>query len=175
MVNALLEGAYHFPAWLVVCESKANSALLLPQPTLLSLLIPRCYILGQVNKCGNRLKCNREKPCQNCIVRGEGTASSCTYAEKAEKKVTTQSNPRSDAEDMRKRLNRLESSIISMLADKKEPAETINFNKAIPTVIEAPEQAGGQKMSHDTRSTHWDAILSEVCVSPISFLEVWEV
>jgi hypothetical protein len=29
-------------------------------------------------------------------------------------------------------------------------------------IKEAPDQAGGQRISADTRSTHWDAILSEV-------------
>lgn len=90
------------------------------------------------------------------------TAASCAYAEKVEKKLATQSNPRSDAEDMRKRLNRLESSILTMLSEKNKPTEPEIPNTETSTRIEVPDQAGGQKISHDTRSTHWDAILSEV-------------
>jgi hypothetical protein len=112
-----------------------------------------------------RLKCNREKPCQNCIVRGESNAASCTYAEKVEKGNPTQSNPRSD-EDMRKRLNRLENSILSMMSSTErngrqtEPSELHLANG--DNINEGPDQAGGQRISVDTRSTHWDAILNDV-------------
>lgn len=114
-----------------------------------------------------RLKCNREKPCQNCVVRGETTASSCTYAEKAEKKPG-QLNPRSD-EDMRKRLNRLENSILTMMSKDTQhgdnPTGSTNGSShedlvALPT--------GGQRISKDTRSTHWDAILNDVRETPRS-------
>lgn len=110
-----------------------------------------------------RLKCNREKPCQNCIVRGDTTAASCTYAEKAEKKHN-QLHPRSD-EDMRKRLNRLESSILSMISNDAESrakqTESVN-SSSHESVVESPGQTGGQRISADTRSTHWDAILNDV-------------
>lgn len=122
--------------------------------------------LSRANYPSCRLKCNREKPCQNCIVRGEATASSCTYAEKAEKK-SGHANPRSDAEDMRKRLNRLESSILSMISSDAErrgnPAQPANVaNQESLNNIPSPSQTGGQRISADTRSTHWDAILNDV-------------
>lgn len=66
-----------------------------------------------------RLKCDLEKPCQNCVVRGDATAAACTYAEKIEKE-TGPINPRDDAEDMRKRLNRLENSILSIISSDAE-------------------------------------------------------
>jgi hypothetical protein len=113
-----------------------------------------------------RLKCNREKPCQNCIVRGESNAASCSYAEKAEKKYPTKSNPRSDAEDMRKRLNRLENSILSMMSSDEKTTSPRKHSELLPKsgvhTIENPNQAGGQKISADTRSTHWDAILNDL-------------
>jgi len=81
------------------------------------------------------------------------------YAEKVDKKRSGQRNPRSDAEDMRKRLHRLENSILSMMpsdTDKKESSD----NESQAKVGDAP--VGGQKISSDTRSTHWDAILNDV-------------
>ncbi|KAF8854134.1 hypothetical protein BDZ45DRAFT_48299 [Acephala macrosclerotiorum] len=113
-----------------------------------------------------KLKCNREKPCQNCVVRGEATAASCTYAEKVEKK-SSHANPRSDAEDMRKRLNRLESSILSMISSDAErrgnPAQSPHVVNQ-ESLNESPSlsQTGGQRISADTRSTHWDAILNDL-------------
>jgi hypothetical protein len=113
-----------------------------------------------------RLKCNREKPCQNCIVRGESNATSCTYAEKAEKKNTAKLNPHSDAEDMRKRLNRLEYSILSMMSSDEKTASRDKHSKLHDTngnsMTESFNQAGGQRISIDTRSTHWDAILNDL-------------
>jgi hypothetical protein len=118
-----------------------------------------------------RLKCNREKPCQNCIVRGENVAAACTYAEKAEAKNSARFNPRSDAEDMRKHINRLESSILSMISKEEEkqpqqlPSHDVHVNHATHA-NEGSSQAGGQKMSLDTRSTHWNSILNDVSAPP---------
>ncbi|KAL2071563.1 hypothetical protein VTL71DRAFT_12798 [Oculimacula yallundae] len=100
-----------------------------------------------------KLKCNREKPCQNCVARGESNAASCAYAEKSDKKIAGQSNPRSDSEEMRKRLNRLETSILSMMSnDTEKDGEQPSEDKL----------AGPQRISVDTRSTAWDAILNEI-------------
>jgi Fungal Zn(2)-Cys(6) binuclear cluster domain len=107
-----------------------------------------------------RLKCNREKPCQNCIVRGEANAASCTYAEKTEKRGNGTPNSQSNAENMRCRLNRLESAILSMV-DPSTAASESSVSPASQLNDLAPSQAGGQKISVDTRSTHWDAILNE--------------
>jgi hypothetical protein len=113
-----------------------------------------------------RLKCNREKPCQNCIVRGEGTPNSCTYAEKAEGR-NGKSNPRADAEDMRKRINRLESSILSMMSsDSREGPPLHNITSHVTNsphiqgeLLEPDEE---HVTSVDSRSTHWDVILNDV-------------
>lgn len=103
------------------------------------------------------------------MVRGESNAASCTYAEKVDKKSSHQSNPRSDAEDMRKRLNCLENSILSMMESKESrsetPAPSVSHMTSVANVDntnECPDRAGGQTMSTDSRSTHWDSILNEV-------------
>jgi hypothetical protein len=101
------------------------------------------------------------------VVRGEANAASCTYAEKAEKKPHGQSNPRSDAEDMRKRLNRLESSILSMMSkdEAKKPTQLGSPESHVTnedSTSETSEKRGGQSVALDTRSTHWDTILNEV-------------
>ncbi|KAF4631297.1 hypothetical protein G7Y89_g6826 [Cudoniella acicularis] len=123
--------------------------------------IPLSCVACRVRK----LKCNREKPCQNCIVRGEVNAASCTYAEKVEKKGSGPVNPRSDAEDMRKRLNRLESSILSMMetnSSQSSESPAANSSSSGSQMESCPSQTGGQKISVDTRSTHWDTILNEL-------------
>ena len=84
-----------------------------------------------------------------------------------DKKGSAHSNPRSDAEDMRKRLNRLENSIISMMETHSNRSDTPSSSTAshvtnVDATGHVSDQAGGQKMSADTRSTHWDAILNEV-------------
>jgi hypothetical protein len=83
-----------------------------------------------------------------------------------DKKGSTHSNPRSDAEDMRKRLNRLENSILSMMETNSNrsdtPASSTTSHVTNVDAGQSSDQAGGQKMSADTRSTHWDAILNEV-------------
>lgn len=65
---------------------------------------------------------------------------------------------------MRKRLNRLEDSIMSMMAANKTSAAASPSSSVISE--DRPkgtlDQAGGQRISSDTRSTHWDAILNEV-------------
>lgn len=63
---------------------------------------------------------------------------------------------------MRKRINRLESSILSLMSSeggKKAGEESLATPQSLERVL---EQAGGQKISLDTRSTHWDAVLAEV-------------
>lgn len=67
---------------------------------------------------------------------------------------------------MRKRLNRLENSILSMMssdeqtASQSKPSELLG--KDGHRSVESPNQAGGQRIGLDTRSTHWDAILNDV-------------
>lgn len=109
-----------------------------------------------------KLKCNREKPCQNCIVRGDVAITTCSYADKNDGRVQSSSTSKPDQEDMRARINRLENSILSMIS--KEKRNTIP--SLSPSVEEDNDdhvgQAGGQKPSVDTRSTHWDSILNDV-------------
>jgi hypothetical protein len=66
---------------------------------------------------------------------------------------------------MRKRIKQLEGSILNMLDDEVKskvqvpsPASS-NSHTSIET---NPEFTGAQKLSVDTRSTHWDAILNDV-------------
>src|SRR4051812_4280259 len=94
-----------------------------------------------------RLKCNREKPCQNCVVRGESTSTSCTYAEKVDGKQLTKSYPRSDAEDMRKKINRLENSILSLMSDatKAKSPEKHSGQVTVASLLDdgkIPDRAG---------------------------------
>jgi hypothetical protein len=88
-------------------------------------------------------------------------AAACTYAQKADGKSSKQSNPRVNAEAMRQRINRLESSILSMISGDaaiKHPGLTCKDRINL-------DQTGGPPLSLDTRSTHWDAILNDVSVS----------
>lgn len=65
----------------------------------------------------------------------------------------------------RKRLNHLESSILSLLETRNEPQQSESLSSSSERNASEPPtkvQAGGQKISVDTRSTHWDAILNEV-------------
>ncbi|KAM3085827.1 hypothetical protein ACMFMG_002885 [Clarireedia jacksonii] len=114
---------------------------------------------------GLRLKCNREKPCQNCIVRGDVAIASCSYAEKADGRSSTASNSKSNSDDMRARISRLENSIMSMISDSKSghiPDPSGSVFSATNLEENGINQAGGQRISVDTRSTHWDTILNEL-------------
>jgi hypothetical protein len=71
---------------------------------------------------------------------------------------------------MRKRINRLEKSILSMMEGDKisgkipeSPLLQVNEEDGM-NGDEDHDQAGGQMMYTDTRSTHWDAILNDVSV-----------
>ncbi len=73
---------------------------------------------------------------------------------------------------MRKRLNRLESSILSMMSSDEK---TLNLKKNnelslenVNNMTKQLDQAGGQRISIDTRSTHWDAILHDVSAEQCS-------
>jgi hypothetical protein len=73
---------------------------------------------------------------------------------------------------MRKRLNRLESSILSMISSGEKPSNLktnteMNLEE-VNNTTEPLDQAGGQRISIDTRSTHWDAILHDVSAEKCS-------
>ena len=61
-----------------------------------------------------RLKCDRQRPCQNCIARE--TPSSCWYAKQGANEVRTAVRS-TDSDDVRSRINRLESLVISLMPD----------------------------------------------------------
>ncbi len=66
---------------------------------------------------------------------------------------------------MRKRLNRLEKSILSMMSSEEKTSSYKNSYMDVENSLgttESLSQAGGQRISVDTRSTHWDAILHDV-------------
>jgi len=69
---------------------------------------------------------------------------------------------------MRKRINRLENSILSMISKDGTTAKLLEKPTIHVTVgrpmddAEAPDEAVGQQVSIDSRSTHWDAILNDV-------------
>lgn len=103
-------------------------------------------------------------------MRGESNAASCVYIEKVDNRHSTKSNPRSDAEDMRKRINRLENSILSIMSADgttpkfhEEPAVHVTDGTHIQ---EEEDDTSGhvrrQEMTLDSRSTHWEAILNDV-------------
>jgi hypothetical protein len=67
---------------------------------------------------------------------------------------------------MRKRLNRIEKSILSMMSsDEQKGSQDWHSELRVMNgndIAESLNQAGGQRISTDTRSTHWDAILNDL-------------
>lgn len=96
------------------------------------------------------------------IPRIELTVASCTYAEVVGRKPSGVPSRRADEDDFRKRINRLESSILSLISEKSKPTQPLSPESSNDAELHCPDQAGGQRISRDTRSTHWDTILSEV-------------
>ena len=64
-----------------------------------------------------RLKCDRQRPCQNCIARE--TPSSCWYAKQGANEGRTAVRS-TDSDDVRGRINRLESLVISLMPDHSD-------------------------------------------------------
>jgi hypothetical protein len=138
----------------------------------------------------HRLKCNREKPCQNCIVRGDAVAAACSYASAANPKISSSKGVKPTPIDMRSRIDRLETLVRSLISQEgksnavdgsasngfseNDPALVGRVGRRNQFLLESVNSdeterndenyipAGGQKMSIDTRSTHWDAILHDV-------------
>lgn len=161
--------------------------------------LPRTpYLLTCYNQANvlNRLKCNREKPCQNCIVRGDSVAAACSYASAANLKSSGSKGVKPAPIDMRSRIDRLETLVRSLISQEGQSngldgSASNRFAENDPALAgrisrrnqfssqsigsedtERSEDtfisAGGQKMSIDTRSTHWDAILHDVGTKTIS-------
>jgi hypothetical protein len=97
-------------------------------------------------------------------VRGESNAASCVYVEKVDGKQSSKSNPRSDAEDMRKRINRLEKSILSMMSNDgtqvKQPKYVTDGFQV--NEDDSSDEIGGQELTLDSRGTNWEVILNDV-------------
>ncbi|KAL2814133.1 hypothetical protein BJX63DRAFT_420924 [Aspergillus granulosus] len=66
-----------------------------------------------------KLKCNREKPCQNCTVRGE--QATCTF--KGAKNGALISYSKRDADPMRQRIEHLEKIVKGLIAQRESPLE----------------------------------------------------
>jgi hypothetical protein len=123
-------------------------------------------------------------------VRGDAAASACSYASAANPKSTGLKGAKSAPVDMRGRIDRLETLVRSLISQESksngldgsssnafaeyDPAlagrlprrnhfasESVNSDETERS-DETYIPAGGQKMSIDTRSTHWDAILHDV-------------
>lgn len=137
----------------------------------------------------HRLKCNREKPCQNCIVRGKEASQSCSYVGVANPKAPPSINVVTGNVDVKCRIDRLENLVRSMISgDNCADSEPQSLSKSSAsqrsdglssrtkplslnngTYSDTLSQRngvsgipGGQKVSTDTRSTHWDVILNDV-------------
>ncbi|KAJ0163881.1 putative transcriptional regulatory protein C1F7.11c [Colletotrichum tanaceti] len=64
--------------------------------------------------CRTRKKCDRGHPCSNCVKRGGGDASSCSYATPSARKKN-QSQAASSPDDMQNRIDRLEGLVLSLM------------------------------------------------------------
>ncbi len=124
------------------------------------------------------------------MVRGDVTALACSYASAAKPKAAVSKTSRPSPIDMRGRIDRLETLVRSLISQEgkscgtnsSESNELAEHDPALAGRVsrrnlfasesvksdetersdETYIPAGGQKMSIDTRSTHWDAILYDV-------------
>jgi hypothetical protein len=64
---------------------------------------------------------------------------------------------------MRTRINRLENSILSMISGDIDGSKGSKLNKNPPlSPVDDEEVPDHQKLSIDSRSTHWNVVLNEV-------------
>ena len=127
-----------------------------------------------------RLKCDRQKPCQNCKARDFAT---CIYAAQDGIKSSAGGHHAGGMDEMGDRLNRLEALVSSMA---KSPSSSLPDGlTALPSVLPArPRETGGEAYpsvetametsapygamvsasegNHFVGSTHWQAILTDV-------------
>jgi Fungal Zn(2)-Cys(6) binuclear cluster domain len=94
-------------------------------------------------KMHDRIKCNRELPCQNCIVRG--IHSQCDYRGHAP--ITTPSLRSVHAEGMQERLNRLENLVTTLVAQDSIPSQ------ANPDSEDGSGRSSQESMSRDVEDT----------------------
>ena len=81
-----------------------------------------------------RLKCDRQRPCQNCIARE--SPSSCWYAKQGANGARTAARS-TDSDDVRSRINRLESLVISLMPEHSDT----NVSSGSADTLERSEEA----------------------------------
>jgi Fungal Zn(2)-Cys(6) binuclear cluster domain len=123
----------------------------------------------------NRIKCNRELPCQNCIVRS--TPSQCTY--RGQGPMPSLRSVR--AEGMQERLNRLENLVTTLVAQDHVPGQAnlasedemgqsshdgISRDMESHSLVEDQHGSGVLKVDQHSSvysgSTHWRDVMAEV-------------
>lgn len=128
------------------------------------------------------MKCDRQRPCQNCVARG--TPLSCSYAAQSGIQSLSKSSV-GGTEDIRTRVNRLEALVISLMPQSNglsDNGTTRDATAAISglelrsladeepkdeDVPEAESYAGTMERNingqHYVGESHWDAVLRDVC------------
>lgn len=82
----------------------------------------------------------------------------------------SQSNPTSEAEDIRKRINRPESAVRQMISaasdgeKSKDGLPSPVLSSILTHSTKIAKGTGGQKIFVDTRSSYWDTILNDVSI-----------
>ncbi|KAK0712051.1 hypothetical protein B0H67DRAFT_493035 [Lasiosphaeris hirsuta] len=116
-----------------------------------------------------KLKCNREKPCQNCTARGEQSACSFRGA-----KNGAESGPSGDVNDGRatqQRLDRLEHLVKKLLAERQQPPLSPAGKEALPIPATTESDTGvagaGKTVLDGVHSVYsseddWRAVLQEI-------------
>ena len=72
-----------------------------------------------------RLKCNRQRPCQNCEVRGD--THDCVYAVRVDDRVSKPSSSSVGRNELQERIDKLEELVINALGANRSPP-TGSFN-----------------------------------------------
>jgi hypothetical protein len=128
----------------------------------------------------SRLKCNREQPCQNCIVRQNSAGCVFRGADKASAGGTRSAK----ASGMQQRIDRLEGLVTNLMAQGEmtrlntpleepngrglSPTESNDYSTALPEQLPSAVQHGmGVMTVNETSSvyrgtTHWHDLLKEV-------------
>lgn len=128
----------------------------------------------------SRLKCDRQKPCQNCKARD--MQGQCVYAADDTSRANRGSQPISNPEDMGDRLQRLESIISSMVKAPAAPAsngeasmlqaaltrsDAMNGYPAVESALQPATPYGAMVSAaeghHFIGESHWEAVLRDVC------------
>ncbi|KKK12426.1 hypothetical protein AOCH_003148, partial [Aspergillus ochraceoroseus] len=124
-------------------------------------------------------KCNRQQPCQNCIVRNQPGA--CTFVGSQNRTAPS----RSPAENMQVRINRLETLVTSLVPRGDEKHGASSFSNLSP--VRTPEitpprqiQRGHGMLNVDGErsfylgATHWSDVLHELNALKTSWGQIQE-